>query len=716
MGSKKAEIASEQRYFDNARHHRERARAETKDLPSAAAHSGVTAHLRKHADDRRRDLGGPDDSVAFGRIDHEDGDALYIGKHLIRDDSEVLVVGWRAPAAAAFYRASLTDPCGLIRKRNFECEGNTIQDFADVLFLAQSPDGPAEPDEDLLRELSRSRAGGMRDIVSTIRAAQFELMSAPLDQMLIIDGGPGTGKTAVALHRVSWLLFNHRERLTATDILMVGPHPAFTRYISTVLPGLGDDDVTQLDITRLAPTVRQGRMEPPDVARIKGGARMAGLIARAVDARIGVAEHAERLLIEGRFVTLPGTEITEAVNALRYHDSPYAQRRHLFRDRIAQLAIDRGAPPNAARQSSVENLVERIWPALSAASFLRDLLASRDRLLVAAGDEFTAAEVAKLRRRGADRLSAEIWSRDDLPLLDEAEHLLNGTDRSFRHIVVDEAQDLSPMQLRTIARRSETGSMTVVGDLAQSTGAWARHHWSQVIEHLPSSLPTSVARLTFGYRVPRLIYEFAAALLPIAAPGSSPPVVVRDGPATPPTIHRISHAERAGRVAAVAIAHRDRQRVVGVVAPEALVPDVEAALAGAGATWTSTQRGELGPSINIVDPTHAKGLEFDSVVVVEPEEIVANDEQGHRLLYVALTRTTGYLDVVCVGDPLPREPARPRTIVVHDESAAPVPQVNAVDVANLAAELATRVRGRIPPAQWEEVLAQTARRLVNREE
>ena len=206
---------------------------------------------------------------------------------------------------------------------------------------------------------------------------------------------------------------------------------------------------------------------------------------------MGVPEPAERLLLDGRFVTLPGAEVAEAVAACRAADLPYAGRRRLLRERLTQLVRDRtGTGP--ANDDAVANLVERLWPQLSAPAFLRDLFASRPRLRAAAGDDFTAEEVELLRRRGADRISEETWSAADLPLLDEVEHLLNGPGRRYAHIVVDEAQDLSPMQLRSVARRSATGSLTLVGDLAQSTGLWARDTWDEVTAHLPANYPVQV--------------------------------------------------------------------------------------------------------------------------------------------------------------------------------------------------------------------------------
>lgn len=255
MHSRSTEIAIEQAYFDAAAKHRARRIGELGDLAGAAAHPGAAAHLHRHADAARRAIGPADAAVAFGRMDDESGEVLYLGRSLIRDDNaEILVVNWQAAAAARYFEASHREPCGLRRRRTFDCVENTVRDFTDLVFAEIA----AAVDQHLLDELARGRTGEMRDIVATIQAAQYELIRAPRDQLLVIEGGPGTGKTAVALHRVSWLLHAHAETLAAADILVVGPHPTFVRYIGTVLPSLGETEVELRDIGRLAPVVPRG--------------------------------------------------------------------------------------------------------------------------------------------------------------------------------------------------------------------------------------------------------------------------------------------------------------------------------------------------------------------------------------------------------------------------------------------------------------------------
>ncbi|UWP81282.1 UvrD-helicase domain-containing protein [Dactylosporangium fulvum] len=725
MESKAAELAAEQQHFDLAHKHRERLRAELGETPDAAANAGTGRRLAIFRRNRKEALAQPDEGVAVGRVDTTDDEVYYVGRDRIVDDqNQILVVSWKTPVGGLFYEASVEEPRGLRRKRTFRCDGNRILDFEDLVFqqlaaavsaLESAP--PELPDGALLAELDRERTGSMRDIVATIQAAQYRLIRTPLDRLLVIEGGPGTGKTAVALHRVSWLLYNHRDQLRPQDVLVVGPHPAFTRYIRSVLPSLGDTDVEQLDIDQLGPPVQRGRPESPETRRIKGEARMARLLARALDARIGTPESAERMLFDGRFITLSGVEVAAAVADARQAGGPYAQRRQRLRARLADLVRERGGPPEPERLAPVENLLERLWPLQSAPAFLRGLFGSTARLANAGGDEFTAEELALLHRRGADRLSAEVWSAADVPLLDELEELLNGASRRFRHIVVDEVQDLSPMQLRAVARRSSTGSLTIVGDLAQSTGEWARDHWEEVTEHLPSELPMVVLGLRYGYRVPRQVFELAARLLPIAAPNVQPTRVVRDGPRDPGE-HVVEPGERPGRVAQLAKEHLDAGRFVGIVCPAACRAEIEFALHANDLPWGRADQGELERSINLVSPQEAKGLEFDAVIVVEPEEIVAEDPRGHRLLFVALTRTIRYLDVVCAGQVLPLDPPGdvtdriPRQRVVIEPDPDPTVELSSLD--RLAEDLAALVSAGAPVTAWDEVLQRTAALLDER--
>ncbi|MFC0532809.1 ATP-binding domain-containing protein [Phytohabitans kaempferiae] len=331
----------------------------------------------------------------------------------------------------------------------------------------------------------------------------------------------------------------------------------------------------------------------------------------------------------------------------------FAERRQIFRGLLTDHVAEQLRTAPESVRAVVDPLLERIWPSFTPAAALRDLFGSRERLIAAAGDDFTAREIAALHRRPAERITDETWTDADLPLLDELEDLINGVSEQFAHVIVDEAQDLSPMQLRSVSRRSATGSMTIVGDIAQSTGLWARDDWDDVLAHLPSDLPQSIQTLKYGYRVPRQIFELAAPLLAIAAPAVEPPTIVRDGPSEP-SLQRVSDTDRARTVVEAASFHAAKGRSVGIICPGRCREEVEAELRDQDIQWYAAG-GDLG-RINLVSPQEAKGLEFDAVVVVEPEHICDEDERGHRLLYVALTRPTRYLHVVAVGAHLPLPP------------------------------------------------------------
>ncbi|MDP9465637.1 MAG: AAA family ATPase [Actinomycetota bacterium] len=647
---KDIERKAEQLYFDSALEHRERRREHLGDLPGAGIHKGAVEGLRHISEETKRQLRGPEDAVAFGRIDFEGngkpGDTFYIGHNAIWDEDtqDVLVVNWRADVASPYYAATHKDAHGLARKRSFFCESNTIVDFDDVVFAELAARVAAlglaepEPDDHLLRELARNRTGEMQEIVRTIQAAQYEIIRAPFDQLLVVQGGPGTGKTALALHRVSWLLYN-QSGIGARDVLVVGPNPTFVRYIRSVLPSLGDRDVRHTDIGDLgAVPVRLGRDEDRAVVQLKGDRRMAGLLDRALQQRIRVP--AEGIAIgEGRStVKLSAEELTSIVDRLR--SRPYAAGRVGLRERLRALAgVETG--------EAVESIVDRVWPNLTVPQFLQELLGSQNRLLEAAGDEFSAREVQTLYRQAAQRVTDEVWSSADVPLLHHAHARISDEagDR-FGHIVVDEAQDLSPMQLAMVARRSSNGSMTVLGDVAQSTGPWARDDWSDVIAALARDrVDANVEELEVGYRVPRPAFELAVRVLGDAAPGVRMPRVVREGP-EPELVEVMEPEQLVAGVVSAARAFAGDGHLVGVICPEALRESTIAGFRSSGVRIAEARRDGLGAAITVVSPVEAKGLEFDAVVVVEPAVIVGEDAHGRRQLFIALTRTTGHLAVV----------------------------------------------------------------------
>ncbi len=653
------EISREQTYFDHAWEARERSR-QSLDAAAAAGIGGKSSvAVAKAAKAHQDDLGGPDEAVAMGRFDQENGETYYVGKRAIFGaDEELLVINWKAPIAAPYYTANHDQPQGLARKRTFETERNRVLNFEDVLFadLAARADDltalEAEGiDDAVLRDLEAGRTGEMRDIVQTIHAMQYELIRSPLEQLLIVQGGPGTGKTVVALHRVSWLLFNHNQRLAPSDVLVIGPNPTFTRYIRQVLPGLGDHQIEHRDLRSLGLQAGTGRPEAPDVARIKGELRMQQLLGRGLVQRVRFPERVDQLDV-GPSVSLARPDVEEALRRSINQSRSYGAGRAVMRSWLAATAgaaVRRGVQVPA---SAVDAALERVWPSLTPQMFLRDLFGSRDRLLAAAASQFTAAEVTMLFRPASDRVSDESWSLSDVALLDEADTLMNGRIVQYEHIVLDEAQDLSPMQLVSVRRRSRSGSYTVLGDLAQSTGPWARDTWDDVVAALKFQHPESIRPLTLGYRVPQQVYALAAQLLPHAAPEVDPPTVIRIGPADP-DLRPVPTEELGAEAVRAACDYAARGLFVGIICADGQRAAVVEELTRKEVQYQDTRGGSLGTSINLVAAVDAKGLEFEAVVVVEPEAIAAGSAHGLRLLYVALTRTTKYLTVVHTGTVLP---------------------------------------------------------------
>jgi DNA helicase IV len=677
---------------------------------------------------------------AFGRIDLEDGETHYIGYEGIMDpdNQDVLVVNWRTPVGAKYEQATAIGPGDVSRKRAFTTEHTRILDFDDLVFAELSEsvrDLISEPEfqDALLADLDRSRSGQMHDVVKTIQAAQSPIMRAPLEGILLVQGAPGTGKTVVALHRVSWLLYNYADELSADQVLVVGPTPAFTRYIRGVLPALGDRNVREVHIDQLSPavssTLRVERTDDAETRRMKGEARMSGLLRRALIQRISLPDGTGDLTVrlgfkQARFQRAKLQQLIDSAIGDGTLSIPYMQGRTNLREYVRQEARQQTARLGGdVRSAELENLLQQIWPQYSAPAFLQGLYASKDRLLSAADDDFTGRELTLLHRRAAERVTDESWSTSDVPLLDEVEALLNGWTEQprYRHVVVDEAQDLSPMQLRALARRAYVGSMTIVGDIAQSTGPWARDSWDDVLQHLPQ-VDVDRRELEFGYRVPREVYELAARLLPRIAPGTRRPRIVRDAPAKPQYLPT-DEAQRAGVAVDVAQTHAHLGRSVGLIVPDAHREAVRTAMAASRVAFQDVSVGELGGAVNLVGPLEAKGLEFDTVVVVEPEDIVGHDTSGERLLYVALTRTTKYLTVVHAGAALPLDPALETPMLlpprVHD-NASPSPSgvhggqppatrpgpgpASSPIAAAIAKSLADQMAGVVSPDQWDTLL------------
>ena len=554
------DLAVEQEYLDHAYVCLEAMRARTAQAISigdSAAQAVDSAIAQWHLGRRLATLDTDVPGLSFGRLDHEDGTTWYVGRRHVEDTGgEPVVVDWRADVSTPFYRATPADPQELRRRRRFLMTGRAIDDLFDEVF--DDPDsvdaahhgGIPDP---LLAELERSRTGEMRDIVATIAAEQDLVIRAPLDTCLIVQGGPGTGKTAVGLHRAAFLLYEHRGSLDNDGVLVLGPNPIFLRYVSQVLPSLGEAAVRQTTLARLlaGTAYRLRATDTEDVERLKGDARLADVVTAAVASTIRMPDADLEVATRWGTVRLGAADVADAIDEIRARGVPHNVGRSALRTRLLRLVRRELAARRGEEVAGQDDLdadlrgADRLWPTLSAPAVVRRLLSSRVALRAAAGDRLDRAEQGALLRPGARRIGQEPWTEADLVLLDEAEASVAGAPRSYGHVVVDEAQDLSAMALRAVARRCPSRSMTILGDLAQATGPAAQRSWSDAIVHLGSPANASVAELDLGYRVPAAIIDVANRLLAVAAPDITPCRSVRlDG--RPPTFVAVERS-RSGR-------------------------------------------------------------------------------------------------------------------------------------------------------------------------
>ena len=595
--------------------------------------------------------------LCFGRLTLEEGYApLYVGRRWVHDDDDrVLVVNWQAPAARPFYTATPADPQLVTVRRRYRTHGRRVLDISDET-LDGTGTGAALGDF-LLEELERSRDAHMRDIVATIQTDQYRLITRDLDGILVIQGGPGTGKTAVGLHRASYLLYTHRARLARAGVLVVGPNPTFMQYVSHVLPALGEEAVEQRAVGDLVDGVAPQRVDPPERARLKGDERMARVIARAAEIRQEPAPDDLYARLEGALVTVRAREVGELIVAAREELGLSARARERFRMNVLRRFYehygrilggaalrDFGEIEKALRHKGYLNRwLDGVWPLPAADALVRSLLTQRARLEEAAEGILSPEEQALLLRGRPPR---GVCADGDVPLLDEARALLSGTSPTYGHVIVDEAQDLTPMQLRMIARRAPSGSITMLGDIAQATGPVEYRRWDEVFAHLPGGPAAEVEELRFAYRVPREIMQLVLPLLERIAPDVEAPIAYREG-GLEPRLHRVSPDELLPAALREAARLASGEGLLAVIGPAAILAEAEG-LPDASA---------FDDGIAVLAPRGAKGLEFDHVVVVEPA-LIAEEENGLRGLYVALTRPTTTL-VVVHARPLP-DPLVPR--------------------------------------------------------
>ena len=650
-----------------------------------------------------------DNGLCFGRLDAHSGERSYIGRIGLRDeDDEPVLLDWRAPASRAFYVATGAHPEDMRRRRQFHTRGRRVVDFTDEVLShlgAGSPDGgDRDADAVLLAAVNAPRGEGMRDIVATIQAEQDEIIRLDHPGVLVIEGGPGTGKTVVALHRVAYLLYTQRERMARHGVLVVGPNPAFLNHIGRVLPSLGESDVVFMTTGDLVPGLSVTAEDTPEATRLKGSRAMLDVLAAAIADRQRLPEEPLTIALGEVTVRIDAETAQWAREEARASGLPHNEARPVFTEIVTYVATERAVSRIAqgwitrsdraawaqlrtdvldelARSEAFTAALDELWPILTPQTLLGPLYASPDRLRAAGadpvlwradGDAWTVPDVPLLDELvdllGRDKAAVDAEERAarqerqaeseyaagvmeiltlDREELDEdvgvtvddlihdarlaerfevrdtrelAERAAADRDWTYRHVVVDEAQELSEMDWRVLMRRCPSRSFTVVGDLAQRRSPAGARSWGAMLEpYVPGRW--AYRSLTVNYRTPAEIMAVAAAVLAEFAPDVRPPDSVRAS-GVQPWSRQVTDDELPAAI-------------------EAFVRDE------AGREGTSVVIGTGG-----LAPSATKGLEFDAVLVVDPDRILAEGPQGTADLYVALTRATQRLGVLH-RDPLP---------------------------------------------------------------
>ncbi|MEW2046867.1 UvrD-helicase domain-containing protein [Streptomyces sp. NPDC005476] len=600
----------------------------------------------------------------FGRLDYlhapgadraegAEGEQFYIGRRHVHDgDGDPMVIDWRAPVSQPFYRASKKDPMGVGLRRRFGYTGGDLTAYED-----EHLSDPAETERTsklLQREIERPRVGPMRDIVATIQPEQDEIVRSGLGGTVCVQGGPGTGKTAVGLHRVAYLLYAHRERLARTGTLVIGPNKSFLSYIEQVLPALGELTVRQGTVDDLVAYVEVRGTDDAAAAVVKGDARMAEVLRRAVYAHVGMPGEPLVVVRGSRRWRLPAYEIEEMVRELLDRDIRYGAARAALPQRIAhailvQMERSGEAPDDrvqdaVARNSAVKAVVKAVWPAVDPAKLVLRLLTDGEFLAEhAAGVLSEGEQKTILWAKPVRSVKSARWSAADAVLIDEATDIVERT-HSLGHVVLDEAQDLSPMQYRAVGRRCTTGSATVLGDLAQGTTPWATRSWEEALTHLGKA-DAVIEELTAGFRVPTDVITYASRLLPSIAPGLTPVASVRENPG----FFDLRPVTGDAEVIAACEELLRNEGSTGLIAADARIPALAEALTTAGIGHLSPGEETTAETrLTLVPASLAKGLEYDYVVLDEPRAVVdgePDERTGLRRLYVALTRAVSGLIV-----------------------------------------------------------------------
>ncbi|MFJ9105517.1 HelD family protein [Streptomyces sp. NPDC102405] len=635
------------------------------DVSASGADAEVLGYqLRSQAKEMRELPEGP---LFFGKLDFDRGDhagqAYHLGRLRITEHPAAppLVVDWRAPVSRAFYQASARDPQGVAVRRRFGWAPGSKGESADLTGLEDEhlrDGGPPQVSDIVTREIERPRVGPMRDIAATIQPEQDDLVRGDLAVSVCVQGAPGTGKTAVGLHRAAYLLYTHPQRMRRGGLLVLGPNRTFLSYIAQVLPALGETGVRQSTLQDEIARHPVTATDAHPTAVLKHDPRMAEVLRRALYARVSTAQVDSLEIKDGSYQWRVGAgELARIVADVREEEPPYSTGRERVRSRVVrsvQLQAERRAGPQSgawvqrvSRSRVLGAFLDTVWPKARPEEVVAEMLGLREELAAAADGILDSEEQKNLLWSKPPRSwKSARWSAADLVLLDEVAGLVEHPE-GYGHLVVDEAQDLSPMECRAIARRARFGSITVLGDLAQGTTPWAARSWHTVLRHLGKP-DAAVVPLTIGFRVPRAVVQLANRLLAqldVAVPeGRS---LRGDGEL------RMRPTSTDAVPGAVVDAVREslaHEGSVGVVAADADVERVRQALDAAGIVTAGP--GELGARVSVVPAGVVKGLEYDHVVAVEPAAIAEAEERGLHRLYVVLTRAVSRL-VVVHGRPLP---------------------------------------------------------------